>query len=298
MSRPRMIPIMTVALLAASLWGVGAAKLSRPPIYRPQEKPPARAQTLTCPILSGPYTTLEVGTRAMADPKKKVTDDCWWQFPVGRIDGTTGLPLGWQICNACNVPVDFKFRAVASDALSDCDSLFFDASGESFPPLTVPPQSIRTVDCTGIAEVHGNMYEALARRSGDTSEAHWVHSDPELEIEDRHMFPVTGYLAQIGDLKACRRADESGSTRVTVSGKATRRRASGSVVFVRSGPLFGESWGGDLLEIVATKDVGPKPPEASFSINVYVPSFVREFVLRSRSGLQRTSMTAMPQCRR
>jgi hypothetical protein len=241
------------------------------------------------------YTVLEVGTSATTDPKK-VADGCWWQFRVPRLHGYVQQPLGWQLCNFCDVDIEFELRSVPAFALTGC-STFFDAANTAHE--TVRAGETRFVGCIGLQPVR-EMYDAGARVA--KTQGPFIADDPEIEIEDRTFMGRTSRLAQTSGVTQCvSAATAPESRRLTVSGTFARQFAESTVVLVPTGPGFLDAvWGGDLVEIAPRQGrlLGEPERAGKFSISVDLPAYVTQFVLRDASERKEARLVVqeIPQC--
>ncbi|MCC6991482.1 MAG: hypothetical protein IT181_20950 [Acidobacteria bacterium] len=276
---------------------LGAASLmagcsGAPPAEPTRQAEPMLAATTasaSC-VPSTNYAVLQVGADPQTDPKK-VANDCWWQFQVPDIHGAVNQPLGWQLCNACAVDVEFELRDVMSTALTGCQT-FFDASGAAHE--TVPAGGVLMIDCTGLAPTT-DSYVAGARAAGETTP--FVDSDPELEIDD--LFARTSRLVQNTTLTLCRTTlADANATRLTIRGGFTPLNDTSSIALIPTGRGFGSTrWGGDLIE-TALKTGQPSSAK-TFAVSVDLPSYVTEYVLRPYSAERQSAvqLSALPVCR-
>jgi hypothetical protein len=243
--------------------------------------PAARASAPISCVASGNLTVLEVGDDPNVD-RKKIADDCWWQYPVPFLFGYVHEPLGWQLCNRCAVAVEFKLESLPPEALIGCN-VFIDASN-SFSQV-VPAGGSHYVICSGGRVVDPpHHYNSKARVSG----GQFVEDDPEIEIENRHgaarEFDV--FLASTQALALCVTTMNQGPRRLTVSGEFAPQKSGASIGMVPTGPgPLSQTWGADLVETAAP--TAAKVSELKFqkfSVNTDLPAYVTNFVLRDKTG--------------
>lgn len=234
-----------VAILALACQTIGCTSTAPEPSGAAVSGPsPARASS-SCAALPS-YTVLQIGKTETTAPKK-VTDNCWWQFRVPDLHGYVDEPLGWQLCNACDVDVEFELKNVPAQALTGCNT-FFDASNSAHE--TVTAGAIKTVNCRGLETVK-DTYGAGARVAGASTP--FVEDDPELEIEDRHFAAQIARLARTSGVSQCI-AVTAGSRRLTISGQFARMNANTTVVLVPTGPgLSNPIWVETLWRSVPAK---------------------------------------------
>lgn len=237
---------------------------------------------------TGPFTVLEVGTFDQG-ANKKVAEGCWWQQRPELIHGFVDESLGWELCNSCDVDVDFKLSDVPSEALTGC-TVTFDASNTA--TKMVLRRKTDFIYCYGLHELNRDDYVAAARDAAQTT-GQYRDSDPEIEIEDRHTASFVARLAVTSGITEClvKSSAATGPTRLTISGNFAPMRPGAYVVLIPAGgsPLDGVG-GGDLVEIAPRQ--GEAVPQSQkpqkFSVSSDLPAFVTSFVLRDKSGLNAT----------
>lgn len=261
---------------------------------------PASSQCLA----SDSYTVLEVGNDPNTD-RKKITDGCWWQYPVPFLHGYVQENLGWQMCNACAVDIEFELRNVPSEALLGCEFVF-DASNSA--RVTVRSGETKSIDCFGGQVVSPpDHYDAGARVAGQTTA--FVSDDPEIEIENRQALAPTPFEVRLALTRALTRCIvttiASGPKRLTISGEFAPMKVGASVAIIPTGPgPFSAIQGGDLVEMAPRAGAliaGQKFEK--FSVSTELPAFVTDFVLRDKSGpkgelvVQRSAVRTLAACK-
>jgi hypothetical protein len=252
--------------------------------------PPQATAPASCVALPN-YAVVEVVKQPQSDAKR-VADNCWWQHPVSRIHSNVDGYLGWELCNTCDVDIEFKFSDLPGQALTGCN-IWIDASNAT--QFTIAAGQVDVKHCRGLQEVK-DEYMASAR----AGTGQFVDSDPELEIEGVPL-QGTGRLAQISNRTQCLSAPSApGGRRLSVSGRFVRMNATSAIVLVPSGPgLFSTTWGADLVEFASTtgKALGPDEGPVAFTVTADLPSYVTEFVLRDGGPGARVSIADTEQCR-
>jgi hypothetical protein len=229
------------------------------------------------------FSVLEVGNDPNI-PTKKVTNDCWWQYPVPYLHGYVQELLGWELCNRCSVDIEFQLDDLPPDALIGCN-VFIDASN-SFRK-TVRSGESAFVTCFGGLEVTpADHYNAGARLDGSATP--FVADDPEIEIENRQGFAPAfeGRLADVKGLTSCVTTMSQGPKRLTISGEFAPTKTGATVGMVPSGPgLFSSTWGGDLVETASRTAARITAQNyQKFSVSTELPVYVTEFIVRDKAG--------------
>lgn len=277
MTRARVMLIIVALITAASLAGLRGMPRSQ---VKSQEPGAAKG------AVRGPFcsqfpgqTVLQVGPDETTEPKR-VSKACSWQFRVPYLRGFLDEFVEWDLCNACETPIEFAITGVEPDLLNDCFPPP-DASGTT--RVRVEAHSIQPIRCRG-AKTGFDSYFASARAIPDGRP---VQDDPEIVIEDRYSLPVDSSLAQTGSVTQCITNTGPDTVSVTFSGQFSPRRAGSSVVFIPAPPgRFGTAFGGDLVE-VAPRGGPPAPdgPKVPFTAKTQIPAFATSnFTLRDSQG--------------
>jgi hypothetical protein len=275
-------PIVLATLAAAAI--VSQVNGSGPDRSETRAVEAIETRTLAPPVscvAMGSYTVFEVGTYPNTE-RKKVTNNCWWQYPVPFLHGYVQEPMGWQFCNFCTVGITFRLRDLPGDALLGCpeiDPVTREAT------ITVASGDIGFIDCYGGRVVSPpDHYWAEA---SEVNQNKFIGDDPELEIENRGLAPE--YELRLVDAKGLTQCIDTISTsqkRMTISGEFAPSKVGASVVLVpASRRYFGSTWGGDLVEMASQKAAvvtGAKLEK--FSVRTELPPTVIDFVLRDKAG--------------